>query len=133
MIMTATELAFLGLGRMGAHMVARMLETKKIRVVAWKRSPDKVRDAETLGAVGALNIADAVSKLAKTPRVVWMMLPSGDVTESAFRELLSLLKKGDVIIDGANSNFHDSIRRHKEAKDKGISMLDVGVTGGGVA
>jgi 6-phosphogluconate dehydrogenase len=70
-----------------------------------------------------------VSKLSGT-RVVWLMLPSGIVTENAFQEVLGLLGKNDIIIDGANSNFSDSIRRHKQAAGKTVRMLDVGVSGG---
>jgi len=66
-------------------------------------------------------------------KIVWLMLPSGEVTENAFKEVLSLLNKGDIIIDGANSNFHDTVRHHKEAEEKGVGMLDVGVSGGIVA
>lgn len=127
------EFALIGLGRMGANMVNRVLATKKHRVVVWNRSKEKVDEAVKNGAVGADSIKDLVSKLTQEKKVVWMMLPSGQVTEEAFVELLGLLRAGDILIDGANSNFLDSIRRHKMAKEKNILMLDVGVSGGVVA
>jgi len=127
------ELGFIGLGRMGGSMAARMLKSKGMRVVVWNRSPEPVKEAVAKGAIGSASLRELVGLLKQKRKIVWMMLPSGDVTEKAFRELLTLLKKGDIIIEGANSNFNDSIRRHKEAAKKGIEMLDVGVSGGVVA
>tara|TARA_Y100000310_G_scaffold341111_1_gene439192 strand:- start:113 stop:1018 length:906 start_codon:yes stop_codon:yes gene_type:complete len=127
------EVGFLGLGRMGGNMVARSLESGSVRVVVWNRSPEKVKKAVRLGATGASTPKDLVKKLKAKRKVVWLMLPSGDVTEKYFQLMLNTLKKGDVLIDGGNSNFHDTIRRHAEAKKKGIGMLDVGVSGGIVA
>lgn len=125
------EVGILGLGRMGANMVGRLLE-KKQRVVVWNRSAQKVKAAVSKGAVGAKDASDLISKL-KSPRIVWMMLPSGKVTEEKFGELLSLLSKGDILIDGGNANIHDSIRRNLDAKKRGIVFMDVGVSGGLVA
>jgi 6-phosphogluconate dehydrogenase len=127
------EIGFCGLGRMGQNMVERMLLSKKVRVVAWNRSKEKVDAVCSKGAIGASSISDLVGKLSHSPKIVWLMLPSGQVTEDAFTEVLTLLKPGDIVIDGANSNFHDSIRRHEVAKSRGIRMLDVGVSGGIVA
>lgn len=127
------EFGLIGLGRMGANMVNRALATKQHRVVVWNRSKEKTDEAVKNGAIGSDSIFDLVSKLTQEKKVVWMMLPSGQVTEEAFVELLQLLRAGDILIDGANSNFLDSIRRHKMAKEKGILMLDVGVSGGVVA
>lgn len=128
-----TEVGFLGLGRMGGNMVERMLKQKSIRVVVWNRSKEKVEKAVEQGAIGSKTPEDLVSQLQESPKVVWLMLPSGDVTEEHFQKLLNLLGKDDIIIDGGNSNFHDTLRRHKEAEAKGIKMLDVGVSGGIVA
>ncbi|HII64898.1 TPA: decarboxylating 6-phosphogluconate dehydrogenase, partial [Candidatus Woesearchaeota archaeon] len=132
-LQTLMELGFIGLGRMGGSMAARMLKSKGMRVVVWNRSPEPVKEAVAKGAIGSASLRELVGLLKQKRKIVWMMLPSGDVTEKAFRELLTLLKKGDIIIEGANSNFNDSIRRHKEAAKKGIEMLDVGVSGGVVA
>ena len=127
------ELGFIGLGKMGLNMVSRMLQSKKVNVVVWNRSPEKVKLMEKNGATGSHSIKDLVSKLKPKKRIIWLMLPSGEVTENAFQDLLGYLNKGDIIIEGANSNFNDTLRRHKEASKKGIDMLDVGVSGGIVA
>jgi len=130
--MKKMELGLLGLGRMGESMVNRMLQ-HKLDVVVWNRSPEPVKEAVKKGAIGSSSIKDLVKKLNQKRKIVWMMLPSGKITEEKFQELLRLLKKGDILIEGANSNFHDSMRRHEEARKKGIDMLDVGVSGGVVA
>ncbi|RME30917.1 decarboxylating 6-phosphogluconate dehydrogenase [Candidatus Woesearchaeota archaeon] len=126
------ELGFIGLGRMGMPMVERMLKGG-LRVVVWNRSQDKVAKAVAAGAVGAASVAELVGKLEQERRVVWLMLPAGEVTERVFQEVLGLLKKDDIIIDGANSQFEDTLRRHELAAAKNIGMLDVGVSGGIVA
>jgi 6-phosphogluconate dehydrogenase len=117
---------------MGANMASRLLEKGFTGLVVYNRSPDKVEELVRKGARGASSMEDLVKKL-PSPRVVWLMLPSGEPTESHFQEALRLLERGDIIVDGANSNFHDSIRRHAQAKASGIRMLDVGVSGGVVA
>ncbi len=127
------ELGFIGLGRMGANMVNRMLESKKVDVVVWNRSPEPVQRAVEKGAKGVSSIEDLVANLKQERRIVWLMLPAGDVTENVFQRVLGLLKEGDIIIEGANSHFSDSLRRHKQAEEKGIGMLDVGVSGGIIA
>ena len=124
------ELGFIGLGRMGGNMVARMLD--KISVVIWDRTPNKMGPLIEKGAVKADSIEEMVKKL-NTPRVVWMMLPAGEVTENYFNQLLSLLSAGDTIIDGANSHYKESVRHYNVAAQKGIKFLDVGVSGGIVA
>ncbi len=122
------EIGFVGLGRMGKNMVFRLLDGKQ-KVVAWNRSPEPLNAVARKGAIKAKDYADMMTKL-KKPRVIWLMLPAGKVTEGAFQEFLGLLDKGDILIDGGNSNFHDTIRRHKEAKKNGINFLDIGVSGG---
>src|SRR3989338_10506606 len=106
------EVGFIGLGKMGGNMVARMLKSKQHKVVVWNRSQEPVKSAVEKGAAASSSIADLTKKLKQKRKVVWLMLPSVEVTENAFQELLKLLSKGDVIIEGANSNFNDSIRRH---------------------
>jgi 6-phosphogluconate dehydrogenase len=110
-----------------------MLKSGKHKVIVWNRSSDPLKAAAEKGAIPSMSIPDLVKRLKQKRKVVWLMLPSGEVTENAFQEMLKLLSKGDIIIEGANSNFNDSIRRHKEASKKGIEMLDVGVSGGVVA
>lgn len=127
------EVGFIGLGRMGFNMVSRVLDNSKLKVIVWNRSKDPIREIEKKGALGSKNVKDLVSKLGKGKKVVWLMVPSGEPTEENFQALLVLLKKGDIIIDGGNSNFHDSLRRAEDCKKKGIGFLDVGVSGGVVA
>lgn len=125
------ELAVIGLGRMGLNMVSRMVG--KVNVHVWNRSPEKAIEAEKWGATRADTVEDLLAGLTQERKIVWLMLPSGKVTEEMFQKMLILLKKDDVLIDGANSNFKDTIRHYKEAEAKGIDMLDIGVSGGIVA
>src|SRR5450830_1235410 len=122
------DLGFIGLGRMGANMVRRLLLDKH-RIVAYNRTAEKTREIMTEGADGAFSLAELVQKLQK-PRAVWVMVPSGDATESMIDELLKLLEPGDTIVDGGNSNFHDSVRRHAKVATQGVSFIDAGTSGG---
>jgi 6-phosphogluconate dehydrogenase len=112
------KLGMVGLGRMGGNMVKR-LEQDGHEVASYARS----------GGGTADTLADLVTQL-DAPRVVWLMIPAGDPTEQAFRELLGLLSPGDVIVDGGNSNFRDSKRRFGEAQERSIQFVDAGVSGG---
>ena len=112
------KLGMIGLGRMGGNMVQR-LEQDGHDVVTYTRS----------GGGTASTIEELVSEL-EPPRVAWMMVPAGDATETTFTTLLGLLEQGDVIVDGGNSNFRDSKRRHAEAREQGIGFADAGVSGG---
>jgi 6-phosphogluconate dehydrogenase len=127
------EVGFIGLGRMGGNMVNRILDNGSIKAIIWNRTQEKMEPYVQKGAIGCESIKQVIESLNQSPKVVWLMLPSGKVTEDAFIEVTNLLSEGDIIIDGANSNFHDTIRRHQLAKDKGLKMLDVGVSGGIVA
>lgn len=122
------EVGFIGLGRMGMHMVLRLL-AKKQKVVAWNRSPEKVKLVAKKGARPARDLPALVDTLGKQ-KVIWMMLPAGKATENKFHELLPLLSKDDILIDGGNANFKDTLRRNTEAAKKGIHYVDVGVSGG---
>ena len=122
------RIGFIGLGRMGANMVRRLLLDGH-EVVAWNRSPDKTREIAGEGAEAAFSIAELVEKLEK-PRVVWIMVPAGEATEAQIDELLLHLQPGDTIVEGGNSNFHDDQRRHPLLKAKGIGYVDAGVSGG---
>jgi 6-phosphogluconate dehydrogenase len=113
------QLGMVGLGRMGANMAER-LRRGGHEVIGYDRNPD-VSDAASL--------AELVERLA-TPRVAWVMVPAGDATEQAIRELSDLLQAGDLIVDGGNSNFRDSIRRSEELRAKGIDFVDCGTSGG---
>jgi 6-phosphogluconate dehydrogenase len=112
------KLAMVGLGRMGGNMTERLRENGH-ELQTYARS----------GGGTAGSLAELVGQL-ETTRVVWLMIPAGDPTEGAFQELLGLLERGDVIVDGGNSNFRDSQRRHREAGEHGIRFVDAGVSGG---
>jgi 6-phosphogluconate dehydrogenase len=122
------RLGFIGLGRMGANMVRRMLRDGH-EIVAYNRTAEKTNEIAGEGAVAAFSIAELVDKL-EAPRAVWIMVPAGDATEAQIDELLEHLEPGDTIVDGGNSNFHDDQRRYPELKAKGIHYVDAGVSGG---
>jgi len=127
------ELGLIGLGKMGFNMGSRMLESGDVNLHTYDINEDSRKKIEEAGGVAKTSIKDLVSGLWQERKIIWMMLPSGKITEDSFQEILSLLKKNDIIIDGGNSNFHDTLRRHKECEEKGIKMLDVGVSGGIIA
>ncbi|MEY4613006.1 decarboxylating 6-phosphogluconate dehydrogenase [bacterium] len=122
------NMAMVGLGRMGGNMVERLIRNGHTCYV-YDRSPETVKKYEQKKAIGASSIADLIKKLPK-PRVVWVMVPCGDPTESTVKELGSLMESGDIIIDGGNSYFKDDVRRSQELKKKGIHYVDVGTSGG---
>ena len=118
----------IGLGRMGANMTTRLLAGGH-RVVAFDRSPDAVAGAVKGGAAGAASLDELVRAL-KPPRAVWVMVPSGDPTESTVHALGDALSRGDTVIDGGNSNYRDSMRRAELLAAKGIQFVDAGTSGG---
>ncbi len=122
------DIGLYGLGRMGGNMVTRLARGGH-RVVAGNRSAGPVDEAKTHGAVGAYSIAEMVEQL-RPPRVLWSMVPSGEVTGATLSELAAHASPGDVIVDGANSYFRDSMRRADELSAKGFHFVDVGVSGG---
>jgi 6-phosphogluconate dehydrogenase len=122
------QIGFVGLGRMGANMVRRLLRDGH-EVVAYNRTPEKTKEIAGEGAIAAFSIEELVSKLT-APRAVWVMVPAGDATEAQISELLEHLQPGDTIIDGGNTNFHDDQRRHTELAAKGIRYVDAGTSGG---
>jgi 6-phosphogluconate dehydrogenase len=126
--MQVTRIAYIGLGKMGKNMVLRLLEAG-VEVVAWNRSKPAVDEVVRQGALAANDFSELISLLPER-KVVWLMLPAGDVTDQIIADLLPLLKKGDLLIDGANSFYKDSVRRAEMLKQKGINFLDVGVSGG---
>src|ERR1700761_2497492 len=118
----------IGLGRMGANMVRRLLKGGHDCVV-YNRSPQPVEAmVKETAAVGAPSLADLVAKLT-APRVVWMMVPAGAV-DATIADLLPHLERGDILIDGGNSFYVDDIRRAQELSSKGVHYVEVGVSGG---
>jgi 6-phosphogluconate dehydrogenase len=122
------QLAMIGLGRMGGNMVQRLLQGGH-QVVVFDRSADAVRAHVAMGASGARDPADVVGQLSG-PRIVWVMVPAGAPVESTIEELLPGLSAGDIIIDGGNSNYKDSIRRAARLKARGLEFIDAGTSGG---
>ena len=122
------RIGFIGLGRMGANMVRRLIRDGH-DIVAYNRTAEKTKEIEGEGAEGSYSLEELVGKLEK-PRAVWIMVPAGDATEAQIDELMELLEPGDTIIDGGNSNFHDSRRRHDKVAEKGLKFIDAGVSGG---
>jgi 6-phosphogluconate dehydrogenase len=122
------RLAMIGLGRMGGNMVRRLLRGGH-QVVAWDRSADAIQQVAQEGAEGARDLADLCAKL-HAPRVVWIMVPAGAPVDDTIRELVQHLEPGDVIIDGGNSNFHDTIRRGTALASRDIAYVDAGTSGG---
>ncbi len=121
------QLGMVGLGRMGANMVRRLIEGGH-QCVVFNRSPEKVKDLVKEKAVGASSLSDLVTKLQK-PRAVWLMVPAA-VVDTFIADMLPLLEPGDILIDGGNSYYVDDIRRTKELAPKGIHYVDVGTSGG---
>ncbi len=123
------RMAMIGLGKMGGNM-ARRLCRGGVEVVGYNRSAEIVDALVTEeGMIAATSLRDAVSKL-QAPRVVWLMLPSGEPTEQALQDLVSILEPGDVVVDGGNSNYHDSQRRGVLLKSHDIGFMDAGTSGG---
>lgn len=127
------ELGFIGLGRMGGNMVSRLLAKPSIRVVVHDRAEAPMAALAAQGAVTAGSPSQLVSMLSRAPRVVWLMLPAGEVTEVIYREVREQLGEGDILVDGGNSNHRDTSRRAVECAARGIRLLGVGVSGGIVA
>jgi len=122
------QLAMIGLGKMGGNMTERLLRGGH-EVVTYDRSTESVQKYAKLGAKAAGSLADVVKKL-NAPRVVWIMVPAGDPVDQTIAELRPLLGDGDIVIDGGNSNFHDTIRRADSLRQQGIQYIDCGTSGG---
>ncbi|HEX3469400.1 MAG TPA: decarboxylating 6-phosphogluconate dehydrogenase [Candidatus Elarobacter sp.] len=118
----------IGLGRMGANMTTRLIRGGH-QVVAYDRDPAAVQKTAADGATGAASLRELVDKL-QAPRSVWIMVPAGDPTDSTIGDLLGLLQPGDAIIDGGNSRWTDSKQRYLRCKDKQVSFIDAGTSGG---
>src|SRR6516164_7924245 len=124
---TTLQLGMIGLGRMGANMVRRLIRGGH-QCVVYDRSPQAVKELAKDQAVGASSLEDFVKKLSK-PRAIWMMVPAA-VVDQTIAELVPLLDEGDILIDGGNSYYVDDLRRAKELAQKGIHYVDVGTSGG---
>jgi 6-phosphogluconate dehydrogenase len=123
------ELGVIGLGRMGGNIVRR-LQKAGHRCAVYDANPKAVAALAAEGAVPAESLAGLVAALTQTPRAIWVMLPSGRITEETIATLGTLVAPGDILIDGGNSNFKDDVRRAGELAGKGVVYLDVGTSGG---
>ena len=124
---SSMQLGMIGLGRMGANMVRRLIKDGH-KCVVFDQLPKAVKELAKGKAVGAASLADLVKKLAK-PRTIWLMVPAA-VVDKTIAELVPLLDSGDTLIDGGNSYYIDDIQRAKELAPKGIHYVDVGTSGG---
>ncbi|MCQ3938783.1 MAG: decarboxylating 6-phosphogluconate dehydrogenase [Chloroflexi bacterium] len=123
------ELALIGLGKMGLNM-ARRLTKGGHRVVGYARSKETVDSAVKNGVDGAYSLEEAIGKLTSSPKVVWVMVPAGATTTETIEKVAALLKPGDIIIDGGNSNYKDTIQHAEMLAAKGIDFVDCGTSGG---
>jgi 6-phosphogluconate dehydrogenase len=122
------ELGMIGLGRMGANMTERLVRGGH-KVITYDRSAEAIQRVVDKGAVGARSLADFVKQLS-LPRAIWLMVPSGDAVDQTIEQLLPSLTEGDIIIDGGNSNYKDSIRRAERLKPHKLHFVDAGTSGG---
>jgi 6-phosphogluconate dehydrogenase len=123
------KLAMIGLGKMGGNMATRLLRNK-IEVVGFDFNTEVVNNlASTEGLIPATSVAEAVTKL-DGQKIIWMMLPAGDITEKQIQDLVPMLNKGDIIIDGGNSNYKESQRRGAWLAEQGFGFMDCGTSGG---
>jgi 6-phosphogluconate dehydrogenase len=122
------QIGMIGLGRMGMNMARRLLQGRQ-RVVAYNRSPARTAEIVREGAEGSESLAELVKKLAP-PRVIWLMLPAGQVIDEHLAQLRDLLVRGDIVVDGGNTLYKDDIRRAELLAARGIDFMDAGVSGG---
>ncbi|MCX8093199.1 MAG: decarboxylating 6-phosphogluconate dehydrogenase [Candidatus Goldbacteria bacterium] len=122
------KLAIVGLGRMGFNMARRLLKGRH-DVIVYNRTQEKVKKLIKEGAIGAKDLNDIVNKL-KTPRIIWLMLPAGVVTEEHIEKFIYILSPGDILIDGSNGYYKDDLEREKLLSSYKINYMDAGVSGG---
>lgn len=122
------KIGYIGLGKMGKNMVLHLLEGG-VGVVTWDRTNTVKQEITTAGGEFTESLTELVSRL-KTPRVIWLMITAGKPVDEVLQTLTPLLTKGDLVIDGGNSFYKDSIRRTKQLQDLDIDFMDVGVSGG---
>ncbi|BFI98224.1 MULTISPECIES: phosphogluconate dehydrogenase (NAD(+)-dependent, decarboxylating) [Priestia] len=123
------KIGLIGLGKMGYNLSLNLMDNHH-EVVAYDVNKEAVEKLSNEGATGAFTVEALVNELPPSPKVVWIMVPAGEVTENVITELKELLSEGDIIIDGGNSNYKESIRRAQDLQEKGIYFFDVGTSGG---
>lgn len=122
------KLALCGLGKMGMNLVLNLMEHGH-EVIAYDIQEDLVKEAAAYGASPAYTLAEITQQF-DGPRIIWMMVPAGEITENLLTELTPLLHPGDIVIDGGNTNYKDTVRRYTTLQEKGIHFVDVGTSGG---
>jgi 6-phosphogluconate dehydrogenase len=122
------ELGIIGLGKMGGNMAERLRRAGH-KVVGFDFSADAVKKLSDAGSVGVSSLEDLVKNL-QTPRAIWIMVPEGKPVDDTIKGLKPFMSKGDIFIDGGNSNYKDSMRRHEALKSEGFEFVDVGTSGG---
>jgi 6-phosphogluconate dehydrogenase len=122
------QLGMVGLGRMGGNIVRRLMRSGHAAVV-YDHNPDAVTGLGGEGATGSESLKELVAGL-DAPRIVWVMLPAGDITEATIQQLADLLEDGDTIIDGGNTFWQDDVRRARQLRSRGLHYIDVGTSGG---
>jgi 6-phosphogluconate dehydrogenase len=127
--LTSMEIGMIGLGRMGGNMVLRLLQ-KQHRVIGFDRSEDAVKQVQAQGGVGARTLEDLCKAFQNKPRIFWVMLPAGKPTSETIAQLTDMADKGDIIIDGGNSNWRDAMQDAEKVKQKGLHYMDAGTSGG---
>lgn len=123
------KIGLIGLGKMGYNLSLNLMDNHH-EVVAYDVNKEAVEKLSNEGATGAFTVEALVNELSLSPKVVWIMVPAGEVTENVITELKELLSEGDIIIDGGNSNYKESVRRAQDLQEKGIYFFDVGTSGG---
>jgi 6-phosphogluconate dehydrogenase len=123
------QIGFVGLGRMGGNMVHRIERDSDHEVVAFDFSAEAVHAAVEVGASGAGSLEELIGQLG-APRAAWIMVPAGNPTQQTIEALLGMLSEGDMIVDGGNSKWTDSIARHAQCLEHGVHFVDVGTSGG---
>lgn len=122
------KIGLIGLGKMGANL-AKNMKDQGVDLIAFNRTPEKTKEIEEYGVKGAYSLEELVGYL-EAPRVVWLMIPAGQPVDDNIELLLPLLEEGDIIVDGGNSNYKDTLVRHKALKEQGIHFIDAGTSGG---
>jgi 6-phosphogluconate dehydrogenase len=122
------EIGLVGLGKMGANMALRLIRGGH-KVVGYARNPATVSEAVKFGLIGTESVSELIDLL-PTPKIVWVMVPAGSVTDEVINQVAALMKPGDILIDGGNSNYKDSMRHSTMLAKQGIRFLDVGTSGG---
>lgn len=122
------KIAICGLGKMGLNLVENLISNNH-EVVAYDINSDLVEAANKLGAVGIHSLEDMANQFEEN-KVIWMMVPAGDVTENLINDLTPLLTEGDILMDGGNAFYKDSVRRYNKLKEKGVHFIDIGTSGG---